>query len=502
MMLTARRIVLMALSILAVTAVGVSIALPGSSGAASPATKAEAVAFARAVNLLPGDLPGAEALQPPSYEVAQDEKQGAASWSRALRCARPSMVIHVPLDHEASPLLYGGWIVASDVRVMPSEALAAAEVAAFQSRRGHRCFERLGDVQITSENAPLGHFPAAATFVPVTRLLGAGAIAVHELVRESFQGKHWFLHSDAVLFRVGAAEIAFSAVGRTQFPAATEERLLSLLHSRAEARERSVAAAEAAITRAATAPLRDALRHDAGALCGDLVPAVAANLVSGAAPTVACTAAASRDFALAAPNEPRADAGLSLSATALHLEVAGKHAAVTLGFTFVTVTEQSGVTKASIHVGGPLRLQLEEVGGVWLVSSPARLVTVPGCRLPKPQRCRRGARVVLFLIGQPEGARTGIEVPTPAAVKQAGGREQREFEAGKLVVAQSGCLACHRIGESGNSGPGPNLTHIGSKLTERQIAHALADPRQPMPSFKNLPARRFLDIVRFLALLR
>ena len=109
---------------------------------------------------------------------------------------------------------------------------------------------------------------------------------------------------------------------------------------------------------------------------------------------------------------------------------------------------------------------------------------------------------MFFLIGLPEGKGAGIELPTPAAVKRAGGREQREFEAGKLDVAQSGCLACHRIGDSANRGPGPNLTRIGSQLTERQIARALTDPRLPMPSFRNLPTRKFHDIVRFLALLQ
>jgi ubiquinol-cytochrome c reductase cytochrome b subunit/menaquinol-cytochrome c reductase cytochrome b/c subunit len=87
-------------------------------------------------------------------------------------------------------------------------------------------------------------------------------------------------------------------------------------------------------------------------------------------------------------------------------------------------------------------------------------------------------------------------------VKRAGGLEQREFEAGRLVVAQSGCLACHRIGDNGNAGPGPNLTHVGSKLQEPEIAHALEDPRAPMPSFRHLPAQKFHEVVRFLALLR
>src|SRR5919107_2296508 len=39
-----------------------------------------------------------------------------------------------------------------------------------------------------------------------------------------------------------------------------------------------------------------------------------------------------------------------------------------------------------------------------------------------------------------------------------------QYEPGKLVAAQSGCLACHKIGENGNDGPGPELTEIGNVL--------------------------------------
>src|SRR5437764_8726083 len=44
-----------------------------------------------------------------------------------------------------------------------------------------------------------------------------------------------------------------------------------------------------------------------------------------------------------------------------------------------------------------------------------------------------------------------------------------QYEAGKLVAAQSGCLACHKIGENGNDGPGPHLTNIGDKLAAGAI---------------------------------
>ena len=43
---------------------------------------------------------------------------------------------------------------------------------------------------------------------------------------------------------------------------------------------------------------------------------------------------------------------------------------------------------------------------------------------------------------------------------------RRSTRPGKLVVAQSGCLACHKIGENGNDGPGPDLTDIGDKLPQ------------------------------------
>jgi menaquinol-cytochrome c reductase cytochrome b/c subunit len=91
---------------------------------------------------------------------------------------------------------------------------------------------------------------------------------------------------------------------------------------------------------------------------------------------------------------------------------------------------------------------------------------------------------------------------TPAAVKHAGGQTLAQYEAGKQVVAQSGCLACHKIGENGNAGPGPNLSNIGSRLPRQGIARTLVNPTAPMPSFKNLPPVKFQEIVNFLSQLK
>jgi menaquinol-cytochrome c reductase cytochrome b/c subunit len=77
-----------------------------------------------------------------------------------------------------------------------------------------------------------------------------------------------------------------------------------------------------------------------------------------------------------------------------------------------------------------------------------------------------------------------------------------QYEPGKLVVAQSGCLACHKIGENGNDGPGPELTDIGDKLFPAAIERTLDNPTAPMPSYRNLPAEKKEALVAFLSQLK
>jgi menaquinol-cytochrome c reductase cytochrome b/c subunit len=98
------------------------------------------------------------------------------------------------------------------------------------------------------------------------------------------------------------------------------------------------------------------------------------------------------------------------------------------------------------------------------------------------------------------GANTGspntVDMKPPANLTAA---QLAVFERGKLVVGQSGCLACHVIGNNGNNGPGPNLTHVGAKVPSAAIASTLINPTPPMPSFKNLPKQKFADLVGFLS---
>src|SRR5215217_1991568 len=66
-------------------------------------------------------------------------------------------------------------------------------------------------------------------------------------------------------------------------------------------------------------------------------------------------------------------------------------------------------------------------------------------------------------------------------------RVARQYEPGKLVAAQSGCLACHKIGHNGNDGPGPELTDVATKLPKAAILRTLENPTAPMPSFAGMP---------------
>ena len=102
------------------------------------------------------------------------------------------------------------------------------------------------------------------------------------------------------------------------------------------------------------------------------------------------------------------------------------------------------------------------------------------------------------------GANTGSPnaAPTLKPPSSLTAAERGVFMRGELVVGQSGCLACHTIGNSGNAGPGPNLTHIGSIVLPGAIASTLRNPTAPMPSFKNLPSNKFNDLVGFLSLLQ
>jgi menaquinol-cytochrome c reductase cytochrome b/c subunit len=104
------------------------------------------------------------------------------------------------------------------------------------------------------------------------------------------------------------------------------------------------------------------------------------------------------------------------------------------------------------------------------------------------------AMAYLTIEGAIAGAPTTIDLKTAP-----------QFEKGKEVAAATGCLGCHRIGDNGNAGPGPDLTHVGARLPRAGISRTLINPTPPMPSFAKLRQQsptRFNELVNYLGSLR
>jgi menaquinol-cytochrome c reductase cytochrome b/c subunit len=94
----------------------------------------------------------------------------------------------------------------------------------------------------------------------------------------------------------------------------------------------------------------------------------------------------------------------------------------------------------------------------------------------------------LTFLGATAGPPSQVDLKTTAALKP-----------GQEVVAQSGCLACHKLGDNGNNGPGPELTHIGARLPRNAIARSLDVGPSIMPSYAGLPPAKFQALTAYIA---
>jgi menaquinol-cytochrome c reductase cytochrome b/c subunit len=109
------------------------------------------------------------------------------------------------------------------------------------------------------------------------------------------------------------------------------------------------------------------------------------------------------------------------------------------------------------------------------------------------------AMAYLTYTGANTGSPNSVDLKPPANLSAS---QKQTFTAGELIVGQSGCLACHVLGGNGNDGPGPNLTHVASKVPQQQLAATLINPTPPMPSFSTLPKDKFNTLVAFLSQLQ
>jgi ubiquinol-cytochrome c reductase cytochrome b subunit/menaquinol-cytochrome c reductase cytochrome b/c subunit len=103
------------------------------------------------------------------------------------------------------------------------------------------------------------------------------------------------------------------------------------------------------------------------------------------------------------------------------------------------------------------------------------------------------AMAYLTILGATAGSPTEIDQPAPPGLKR-----------GQEVMASSGCLGCHKVGDNGNT-LGPNLTDIGDKLGKDAIARTLVNPTSPMPSYQRFQQenpKQFNELVQYVASLK
>jgi hypothetical protein len=181
-------------------------------------TKTSAVAFAHAVNLRASDQPSMEVVAP-----ERAAPMPTASLFALARCDGGISPARILLNLRSTFLSSGGErerrLVISRVTVMPSEALARRNLAAFASARGLRCARRDGDTSISRLDIALP----------------GGTHAVGErIVVPTGTPPHVLGYHDIVGFVFGPAEIVLTAAGFSHPVAArTERELRDVMYRRA-----------------------------------------------------------------------------------------------------------------------------------------------------------------------------------------------------------------------------------------------------------------------------
>jgi hypothetical protein len=239
------RIAAISLALVALIAGGVTIAVASSGNASTKVTKAQAVAYAHAVNLRASDLSGATSIKGEIFgrEAVQYE---------ALKCGLQGRPGIVPAGGGESWLTNRRALadsvvagVGSLVVVAPSNYYAEVEIAGLESRGGRTCLARALGRALSFERhhkTESSHI-VKATVVPIGKYVAGVHLDIHVLAKlppiEGVKPEARYINVDAAFFRVGPADIAFFALGTKRLTAGTEVHLLTLLHSCAEAHKLS-----------------------------------------------------------------------------------------------------------------------------------------------------------------------------------------------------------------------------------------------------------------------
>jgi hypothetical protein len=204
-------------------------------------THAQALAFARGVNLTAADVPGFSPSHKQNSESAAERRLqqqlrscGSAVGARALRRSRGTLAEASSPDFELHRGVLG-LTVSSEVSVAHTSAEAAATLAAIRSPRLRACFSRYLSSLLKSQ-----HYPGA-TVLGVSIASGkppapgtTGGFGWRVTATLGVQGIHISFYFDILGFVDGPAQVTLDSSGTVRpFPAKAQEQLYQQLLTRA-----------------------------------------------------------------------------------------------------------------------------------------------------------------------------------------------------------------------------------------------------------------------------
>lgn len=239
------RIVAMSVAVVALIAGGVTIAVAGSGSTTAPITKAQAVAYAHAVNLRASDV----------LELVPAARQKEGTGTFLGRCEMPAgsrEVLGIPSQgfrFEAGLLTtalssYHRESVRSVVYVMKSPRLAARALAMALGSVGQACFRRAFfgagiDRSESGREEPLFSHVKIFTWRIQVRGVQVQGIRMTASLGAVFAGtgNRQPYYEDILGFVSGPSEIFLKVTSSPRDSTATDRRLLALLYSRAQAQK-------------------------------------------------------------------------------------------------------------------------------------------------------------------------------------------------------------------------------------------------------------------------
>jgi hypothetical protein len=199
-------------------------------------TKAQATAFADAVNLTSADLPSFTGSPP-----KQDSQESEAESAELVRCAGVAWhpaVAEVSSENFKRRGPEGAEVLSSTVTVMGTAALAAQDVKAILSSRGEKCMENeLNRGLAKKDSEQVNYAPGSVIDSPLEAPGVTEGFEFKAATNYTRLGSSYNIFVEVLGFRDGPVEVALTAI-RDQEPVApaTVQHLLSVLVKRARER--------------------------------------------------------------------------------------------------------------------------------------------------------------------------------------------------------------------------------------------------------------------------